>query len=318
MLTRVEYIDNVFTEAVYNRRVELLDAIGKSRPFFQWLTSKGRVKERPSGLGLEYTVKTAKNTTATFLGRGGTIAVSDTEYRTLAKYDWKTAAASIVRYRIDEVKVSGEQKLVDYVNDKIDATKSDLIELLEEKLTVAGGGAADPEAINSIVSATPTVGTLGTIDRAKYDWFRNKQLTSSGAATTYLISDLGTLYRDCSKGPGGTPDVHLTTQTIHELYEAEATDVRRVTDNKVYDAGFGDLTYKGAPILWSEFVPAGCWYMLNSNFIELAIDDTIPLEMTEWKGPINQVGDRVAQLVMTLGLTTGNPRKHGVLTEIHS
>ena len=315
-MTRTEIIDNLFTMTLYNRRSELIDCIFKSTPFFKWLTGKKKVGEKPGGLGLEIPVELGKNTTTQTIGRGETIGIGDTDFARLAKYDWKYIATSVVRYNVDDIANSrSDTQVLNYVNKKIDNARNSLIERVEEVLTVSEGLARSPEALSTLVSATPTVGTLAEIDRAIYAGWQNKVKVASGAATTYLLGDMANLFNECSKGAGGSPDYILTTQAIAELYEAEFVE-RRAVEQADTDLGHTGLEFKGIPMAWSEFIPAGLLYMLNSQWIEICVSDSAAMEMTSWKEPINQVNDRVAQIVMTLQLVTDNPRKLGVLTGV--
>jgi hypothetical protein len=315
-MTRTEVIDSIFTMTFYNRRKELIDCIFKSTPFFKWLTGKEKIGEKPGGLGLEIPVQLGKNTTTQTIGRGETIGISDTDFARLAKYDWKTVATSVVRYHDDDIRNSqSDTQIINYVNGKIDNARNSLIENIEEILTVFEGLAKSPEALNTLISATPTTGVLAGIDRAVYTGWQNKVKAASGAATTYLLGDMVNLYNTCSLGVGGPPDYILTTQAVAELYEAEFME-RRTVSQADTDLGHTGLEFKGVPIAWSEFVPDGLMYMLNSQWIEICVSDTAAMEMTSWKEPVNQVNDRVAQIVVTLQLITTNPRKLGVLTGI--
>jgi hypothetical protein len=111
-------------------------------------------------------------------------------------------------------------------------------------------------------------------------------------------------------------DVILTGQTPYEYYEDAVLDFYRVTNNKLADAGFQNQTFKGIPMIWSPDCANTRMYFLNTNFLKLVVDPMLDFDMTSWKEIPAQPGDRAAQIVSCLQLTTNRRRVQGVMHTI--
>jgi len=315
-INRTELIDSLFTTTFYRRQKELHDQVVDAVPFYKWLNLKGQKKERPGGLALEKRIRVGKNITTTWLGRGDTVPITDTEYAILAKFDWKYVATTVRRYWVDDIKQDSNEKLVDYVTEKLDTSRSDMTESINDSLMVSGGTAKHPLAISELVADNPTVGLIGEVDRAAFPMWRNQFTDAVGQpATLFLMDLLRTMHNKCSVGAQtGTriPDFHLTNQALHELFEAEAEGKVQIINQKLADLGFTGVTYKGKPVEYDDSV-GNRWYMLNSNHLELAISSTAPFELDEWKPIVDQPKDRVTQIIASLALVSNQLRKNGVI-----
>jgi hypothetical protein len=260
-----------------------------------------------------------KNETVTSLDKGDTISISDTKFLTVAQYEWKFVAGSIVRYYTDDAKNKSKQQHLSLANAKVDNLERSMVDKFETFMFAdgTGNGSKDPEGLGNIVSATPTTGTVGNINVATYSWWRNKQKTATGAASVYLLSDMRTLFNDCSLGQAtDLPDMIVTTQTVMELYEDEVMEQKQIVNNtSTGDPMFISASFKGVPIVWSSQCTSGYLYMLNSKYLGLNVDPDINMTMTEWKTIPNQL-DRVAQIIWKGNLIASRRASLGVLTGI--
>ncbi len=319
-LSYTEQLDTMYTTTFQLRRKEIVDQIFNATPFWYSLTKKGKKRTEQGGRWIEVPLQYAKNETVQFFGKGDTISINDTQPLTVARWDWKYLAASIVRYFVDDQKNRGQSAVINMMNAKIDNTQRALIDKLETSLF--GDGTADSgkaiDGLGNIVS-TSTTGSVAGIDRATYSWWRNNQTSlTSKSASIYLRSNMATMFNNCGQqGEGVTrfPDLIVTDQTTYEYYESEALEISRINigDKNLADLGFGDLAYKGRPITWSPAATAQRMYFLNTNFIEWVADPIANFDLTEWKPIIDQPNDRVAQVVVVANVVSSNCKRHGVL-----
>ncbi len=61
----------------------------------------------------------------------------------------------------------------------------------------------------------------------------------------------------------------------------------RYTDTDMADAGFQNLMFKGAPITFDKYVPAGDMYYLNMKYVTLAKLDDVWFSPSEFLQPTN-------------------------------
>ena len=315
--TRTEQLDNLYTSTWNNRKKAVVDNIFDASPFYYYMRRVGGIKYNGTGgRYLEIPISYAVNDTVTSLDKGDTISISDTAFLTVAQYQWKFVAGSIVRYYTDDAKNKSKQQHLSLANAKIDNLRQSLVDNMETYLFGDGSGndSKDPEGLGNLVQLTATTGTVGNINAATYSWWQNEQSASQGAASVYLLTDMRTMFNDCSKGQGsGIPNILVTDQTTFELYEDEVVEQKQIVNKIMGDSEFQSLSFKGKPIIWSAECTSGYIYFLNTEYIGLNIDPEIDFASTEWKVIPNQL-DRVMQIVLKCNLTASRRKSLGVLT----
>jgi hypothetical protein len=144
---------------------------------------------------------------------------------------------------------------------------------------------------------------------------------SGGTTYAGFLKKLRTLRNNCSKGPGGPPDLHLTTQGTAELYEAALAAAHRNPSYQVADIPFDNVGFYGKPVTWDEYVAdavnstvtitKGSWWMLNTQFFGMRVDSETNFAPTPFVTPENQ--DAMTSHILWLGgVGTSNRRKNGV------
>ena len=317
--TRTEQLDDFYTTTWNNRSSKVIDQIFTSTPFYKWMKGKNAIQfDGSGGRFLEVPLSYAKNETVTSLAKGDTISLNDTKFLTTAQYTWKYVAGNITRYFTDDQQNKGAQAQMNLANAKIDNLRSSLTDKFEEYMFGDGTGnsSKDPNGLRTYVLVTPTSGTVGNVDAATNVWWRNKTKVSTGAAATYLLSDMRTLFNNCSTGQGvDAPEVVFTDQTSHELYEDEVQEIKVINDATSGDPMMQTVRFKGIPVYWSGQGVAGNMYFLNSKYISLKMDPDVNFTMTEWKTVANSL-DRYAQIVAKCEFVSNRRASLGVLSSI--
>ena len=171
-----------------------------------------------------------------------------------------------------------------------------------------GNSGKDWNGLGNIVEAS---GTVGGINRATAgnEYWRSYEENTAGALT---LAQMATAYNTVSVG-NDHPDMILTTQTLFEKYEALLVPSLRFTDTKTADAGFQNLLYKAAPVVYDTHCTAGVVYFLNSKYLTLVGHSGKWFAQTEFVRPENL--DARYALIMCYGnLTCRNAKKQGKLT----
>lgn len=317
--TRTEQLDEFYTSTWNNRSAKVVDQIFNATPFYKWLKGKGGIQyDGNGGRYLEVPLSYARNETVTSLAKGDTVSLNDTKFLTVAQNQWKYVAGNITRYFTDDQQNKGPQAQMNLANMKIDNLRNSLTDRFEEYMFSDGTGnsSKDPNGIRTYIVSSPTTGTVSNIDSATNSWWRNKQKTATGAASTYLLSDMRTLYNNCSLGQGvDAPDVIFCDQTSHELFEDETQEIKIIQNSNDGDPMMQTVRFKGVPVYWSGQAPSGKMYMLNSKYISLKIDPDVNFTMTEWKTVANSL-DRYAQIVVKCEFVTNRRASLGVLESI--
>ena len=320
-----EKLDTLYSSTWNLMREESIDNIFGATPFWYWMSKKGRVRTEGGGRWIGLPLMYAKNTTVASLAPGGTVDIGNTDPNTVAKYDWKLLAGSVVRLHSDDTENTGKDAIMSMMQTKLKNLELSLIDALETQVNGDGSGNAGKDilGIQSIVKNDPTAnpgsppGNIGGIDAAN-TWWRNQTRTYD--VTGMLSGDVGILfnmrkvYNAASVG-NDHPTLILTDTATYELYEASLTSILKPVDTDMNDAGFEALRYKGCAITFSPSSPAGEARFLNERYLEFVANSKAYFEMTDWKPIPNQL-DRVAQVVVKGNLVCSNRRMQAVLHTI--
>ena len=315
-VTLTEQLDSLYTTTWQLMRKEAIDNIFKATPFWFWLTAKERRRTEQGGRYIGVPLEYRKNETVQSFGKGDTISTQDTDPLTMAKYDWKYVAGTIVRYYQDDQQNRGKAQIMSLAKAKFRNLEQSLIDKLEADLFGDGTGNSgkDIHGLGLLVSEDGT-GVVGGINASTETWWKNKYKDMvDRAPTTYLLSDMRTMFNDCSKG-NDTPTIIVTDQSSYELYEDEVMEQKQIVNKELGDAMFENILFKGRPLVWSPSCPAGSMYFLNDRYLEWVADEAINFEMTDWKPAQNNL-DRVAQIAVAGNLICSARCRQGVLFNI--
>lgn len=276
-------IDTLYTTTWAYRRQEATEQSFLKTPFIYWLRERGHVENLSGYRRIEIPLLYGSNETIRWIGKGGTVPIQDSELFTMAYDEWKYVAASIVRYFTDEQKNRQRAQAINMVTSKLDAAERSIYEELERVMFADGTGTDEPNGLQNLISSTPTTGTVHGLDRDTYSWWRNQQMTSSGSASVYLVSDMRTCLNDITKySRTEFRDIVLvTTQTVFELYEDVCMDMKILSNVMLADAGFDSIQFKGKPLMWCPSAPSGNMYFINTAYYKLICDEAFFMEMTD-------------------------------------
>jgi hypothetical protein len=171
-----------------------------------------------------------------------------------------------------------------------------------------GNDGKDWNGLGNIVEASGTVGGINRATTGNDYWKSYEENT----ATALTLAQLSTGYNSVSVG-NDHPDMVLTTQTLFEKYEALLQPQLRYTDTKTADAGFQNLLFKAAPVVYDEHCTAGVVYFLNSKYLTLVGHSSKWFAQTQFVRP-EDLDARYALIMCYGNLTCRNAAKQGKLT----
>jgi hypothetical protein len=343
--TLTQFLDNLYTTTWQNRMEGVADNVFNATPFWFWLKDKGKMRQQRGGRFIEESLEYASNNNVAWVDKGTAMALNDFEFLTIAQFNWRYIAASIVRFGTDEQKNTGKAKIMSLMNAKLDNTEQSLITEFEYRLVDGPGAitsgtttamAAAFDGLNCLVADDPTTNqggngvAVGGVDssQAQYAWWRNQTVNMTGNSfANTAIGTMRKLLNQCMNNRReDRPDIFLSDQWTYEQYEGAVLTYYRTLNRKLADAGFENQTFKGIPMVWTPSIPgqdsttpvAGHLYMLNTSFLSLTYDPAMWFDMTEWKAIPDQINDRAAQIVSACTLTTNRRRVHGVMYGINT
>jgi hypothetical protein len=318
-------LDDLYTTTWQKRLPGVFDNIFTAAPFWFWLKDKGKLRPVRGGRFLETNLEYGQNSTVQWIARGGTVAMNDFKFLTVAQYQWRYLVANILRFGVDEQQNSGDSRIIDWVNAKLNNTEESLTSTLETTLAAGSGAATLPAAsIDGLQFLVPDFGNVasssfnaGGIDPSVYTWWQNQAIDMTGLSFAVNgVDKMRHLLNLCMNNRRmDAPDIILSDMNSYELYEATVIPAYRTSNNRLADMGFDNQSYKRIPMVWSPALSQRM-YFLNTRFIEFVYDPGYFFDMTEWKAIPNQVNDRAAQVELACSFMTNRRRVLGVLSTI--
>lgn len=329
--------DSLLSTTLFNYRKKIEDGISTTNAFLFYLMKKG-------GDGYKTVAEIGDRMMMPLMYELG-LADSYSGYDVLdttpadgitaAFFNWSQAAVPISISGLEEKKNRGESKIMDLLKAKTLQAELGLQEFFNKRMLQGAGGSSITTAYTSpmngssfveplpkLVAYDPTAAVvIGNINQNTNTWWRNQLKNMNATTFAGFLKQLRTLRNNCSKGPGGPPDLHLASQGTAELYEAALAAAHRNPSYQVADIPFDNVGFYGKPLTWDEFVPdwysgtvtqtKGSWLMLNTKFWGIRVDAETNFATTPFVKPENQ--DAKTCHILWLGaLGVSNRRKQGV------
>ena len=302
--------DALLSTTLANYRSQLTDNVFTARPLTYTLMDKGRIRMLNGGTKIVEPLIYGQNSTVASYSGYDSLALTPQEGISAAEFDWKQYAASIAISGIEEAKNNGEQEIINLLEAKIMQAEESMRESFNQMFFAdgTGNGGKDWNGLGNLVEASGTAGGINSATSGNEFW-RSYEENTSAALT---LAQMATAYNSVSVG-NDHPDTLLTTQTLFEKYEALLQPNLRYTDTKTADAGFQNLLFKAAPVMYDVHCTAGVFYFLNSKYITLVGHSNKWFSQTEFIKPEDT--DARYALIMCYGnLTIRNRAKQGKLT----
>jgi hypothetical protein len=310
--------DAILSTTLANYRDQLTDNVFTARPLTYHLMDKGRIRLVNGGTKIVEPLIYGQNSTVKPYSGYDSIDLTPQEGISAAEFEWKQYAASIAISGIEEAKNNGEQEVINLLEAKIMQAEESLREGFNQMFfgdgtdTLGAGGTNSGKSWNglgNLIESGNTVGGINSAGGQGNDWWRSYEQNTAGALT---LAQMATAYNSVSVG-NDHPDMVLTTQTLFEKYESLLQPQLRYTDTKTADAGFQNLLFKSAPVVYDVHAPAGTMFFINSKYISLVGHSEKWFANTPFVRPENM--DARYALIMCYGnLTVRNRAKQGKLT----
>ena len=319
--TKTTVIDNLVTTTHFDTSADIIDQKFKKVPVFSKLAESGSIKARvPDGTHFEIPVRyDNQDQNSQWFGRGATFGQAEKESLTRLIYYTKNFGSAIKRFWDDERKNRGKAQIINWVEELVENAHLTMVDDLATDMLTQNADPLAMDALPTIISTTPTTGTIGGLSRSSNSYLANQIKDFSGLTTgANLLDEMDRIYNLCNEWTGpGNVDMIVTTRKVYQDFERIARALQIIDTNKSERAslGFGDIMWKNVEVTWDPKVEAGKMYFLNSKTIELAYDPNYWMQMTDWKSDPNTL-DRHAQIVSVLNLVCNNFQRNGVIFDI--
>lgn len=299
--------------------------IFNSRALFYALGDEGFKEEVNGGRLFEFTIEYAENTTFRSYGEFETLDTTRIDVFDCARYDQKTAAGTVNFSDLEIARNQGQGQKIDLVAGKLDNGKNSFVGTLNRQFNGdgTGNGGKDMNGIGSLISSTPTIGTVGGINRATFAFWRNRQNSGAKSSTAFdnLRTSATTTFNQCSLGGvESTPTSVITDRATFEGYESLLVAVEKI--ERQAKATGGDIAFlndaiqfKSAAMYYDEDATAGEMRFLNAKYLKCMYLKGAWMKMKEPVEPANGLS-RIYRAYTFGNLGTNGSRYLGVVTAI--
>lgn len=336
--------DALFTASLANYSKQLVDNISTSNAFFAKITASQGYVSKDGGTNVDFPLMYALGNPDWYEGYD-VLNTEPMDGTTMSIWEWRECAVPITVSR-RELRQNAH-KLYDLVEAKMMQAEMGFKEFmakafLQGNAVNAGGsiedsqssavtGAAGVEPLAKLIQKDPTSSeSIGNINQSSYSWWRNQTKSSTASSYDAFLKEVQGIYNDCSKGPGGPPDMILCDQYTYQLFERMLYNRggSRHEPGTTLEFPFENLKWKNSMVTWDEFVPdvnadsatvsadsstGGTMFFLNTKFMKIFYDSQTNFVQTEWKSAYNQPNAQTKHILWMGNAAITNRRKLGVL-----
>ena len=306
--------DTLLSTTLANHMPKLIDNVFSARPLVYFLKQAGQIRTVAGGAKIVLPLLYGQNSTAASYSAYDTISITPQTGITSAEFSWKQYAATIAISGLEEAQNASEEQIIDLLEAKTFQAEETITEKFDEMFITSdltsgstGNSGKDWLGLAALVKNESEV--VGGIDPATDAWWKS-YVDDTAAALT--LAQMRTAYNTVSVG-NDSPNMILTTQTLFEAYEDLLQPQERFMDSSTADGGFQNLLFKGAPIVYDNYVETGDMFFLNTKYIRLVGHSDTWFKPTPFVRPNNQDA-RYAQILCYGELTINNRQRQGVLT----
>lgn len=298
------------------------DNINPTYFLLQKMQEMGGTKGVDGGTDVRAMLEYALNPNVAWQGETDTVATAVPDIIDESVWAWKILGASVAHTEFEKAINSGGARKTDLLEAKMSNMDHSIDAALNTMLFGTASGNI-PGGLTDIVSATPTSGSPGGINRATFTFHRNVQVTGTKTTTAFdnLRASIFSAYNSASAGMlGQRPKIAVTTQTVYQGFASLLVANERYVRDAQKDKGVtgfttGSLMAHDMEINYDAACGSGLMYLLNFEFFKLVYPKGFYKKGYPAVDPANQFGDVFKALTICTPMTN-NARKLAVITAV--
>lgn len=324
-------LSDIITTTIQSRSGALADSVTNNNALLMKLRERGNVKPVSGGnvilQELMYNDPSTQNA-GSYSGYD-VIDITPNSPISAAQFDLKQYAAAVTISGLEMLQNSGKEQIIDLLEGRIQVAEGQLVNRISAGIYSdgTGNGGKDITGLRAAVSATPTSGTYGGINRATWTFWRNVAFdaTTDGGAAATSANIQSYMNRVAVQLVRGTdrPDMIVADNNYYRLYLESLQAIQRISSESSGGAGFTSLKYFGAGFNCDVYLDGGIggaigtntMYFLNTKYLHFRPHrDRNFVPIGGDRQSVNQ--DAVVKLIGWAGnLTCSGARYHGILTD---
>lgn len=295
--------DTIASATLSNYNKKLVENVLGQNALFWQMKERDFLGSEQGGKSIVHPIMYGTNSTVKSYSGYDLLDVTPQGGFTSMELAWKYLSVSISISGQEEFENTGDKvRIFNLLDGKIRQAELSLKLALNAQLYGDGTGNSGKNVtgLGLAVQSGAAWSTYGGIDSSASlgSFWRNQWIDFTGAGNTNFgtaagtstqgIKAMRTMYNNCTRG-NSRPSIIVTTQALMEAYEANIEGSKlRLTDTKLGEAGFANLTYKDVPIIFDQDCPSNTMFFLNADFMKLVVGKGRNFVNTDFQKPENQ------------------------------
>ena len=224
----------------------------RNNALLMYMKQKRFIKPFSGGRTIVQEINYANNRTYTRYSGYELVNIQPSDTMTAAEFAIRQMAVAISISGLEQLQNAGEEQIIDLLASRITNADETLANGLAYDMYSDGSLTGQIGGLAALVSASPTSGTVGGIDRATWTFWQNKRfqgVVDGGAVVSAAnIRDyMNRLAVQLMRGPDG-PDVAITGSTYYGYFVSSLEANQRIMDNTspLTKSEFPFVSYMGA------------------------------------------------------------------------
>ena len=271
-------ITDIIATTIQSRSGELADNLTQNNAILQRLNQKGNVRPFSGGnVILEEIMYNDPNTNnANSYSGYEVLNIAPDSPISAAQYKISQYADSVTMSGLEMLQNSSKEAIIDLLDGRMQVSEARLLNRISGDLygDGTGNGGKNLDGLAAAVSATPTSGTYGGINRANWTFWQN-QITT-GATSSNILAKMTEAAIKQIRGTDKA-DLIVAGNTMYQYYVGALQAIQRIASEESGASGFASLKFYGGGTSADVVLGGGYgsqetatyMYMLNTNYIFL-------------------------------------------------
>lgn len=317
-------LSEITTTTIRNRSRQLADNVSENTALLMRLKERGNVRPVSGGETILQELEYAENQTYQRYSGYQVLDISPSDVFSAAEFAYKQSAVAVSISGLEQLKNSGKEQMIDLLESRVGNAERTFMNNLSNDIYSDGSadGGKQIGGLQLLVADAPSTGTVGSINRASFSFWRNKTFDFSSSLAASSAGNIQTgmrrLWVQLVRNRDKT-DLIVFDDDYYEKYWASLQTQQRFTNARLAEAGFDNLKFNTADVVLDGGeggdAPSQHGYFLNTTYIHWrphSQRDMVPLDPDRFA--TNQ--DAMVKLIGWAGnMTLSNGALQGVLKE---
>jgi hypothetical protein len=288
MATPNPSIDDIVATTIENRSKKAADNVTRNNALLSYLNRRGNTRSYSpidGGTTIWEELEYALNGTTMWYSGYETLNIAPQQIFSAAVFQIRQAAVSVSISGLEELQNSGEERMIELIGGRVSNAERSLESLIATGIYSDGTTPKSIGGLQQLVSKTPSTGSVGGIDPATWEFWRNIKFAAvaDGGAAASAANMKGYMDTVANQLVRGTDKVDLVTadNNFWELYNQSLQAIQRTEQVRTGETGFEVLKYRSADVLLdggfqgysTDPIPVGgcptnTMYFLNTRYLK--------------------------------------------------